>query len=56
MKLNKDNEVLSKKVETQGEKSYVIKLLVDEYYNELEKNLLKIGGLSKIEIGTVVSN
>ena len=30
--------------------------MVDEYYNELEKNLMKIGGLSQEEIGTVVAN
>ena len=55
-KLNKENEALSKKIETQGQKSYIIKLMVDEYYNEVEKNLLKIGGLSKNQIGTVVAN
>ena len=34
----------------------MLKLMVDEYYNDLEKNLMKIGGLSQEEIGTVVAN
>lgn len=47
-KLNKENEAIAKKIDVQSEKSYVIKLMIDEYYNELEKNLLKIGGLTHV--------
>lgn len=45
-KLSQENEELNKKKESCGERSYVLKLMVDEYYSELEKNLLKMGGLT----------
>ena len=32
-KLEKENEVMMKKKESCGERSYVLKLMVDEYYS-----------------------
>ena len=55
-KLEKENEAMMKKKESCGERSYVLKLMVDEYYSELEKNLLKMGGLTEDEINTVIAN
>lgn len=54
--MRKEIEIMKKKRETTGEKSYVLKLMVDEYYNELEKNLLKMGGLTENQIKTVIAN
>ena len=54
--LQKEVEILNKKRETAADKSYVIKLMIDEYYGDLEKSLVKVGGLSDEEISTVVGN
>ena len=54
--MRKEIEIMKKKRETTGEKSYVLKLMVDEYYNGLEKNLLKMGGLTENQIKTVIAN
>lgn len=50
-KVNNDNDKKIKENKKEGndsigDKNYVLKLMVDEYYGEIEKNLLSVGGLT----------